>query len=188
MSRRNGLLRGACHRARIRATRWLAMTVSTRATLPVVVPANAGTHNHGRERLRESRRTGPLKTSGATYGSLLSQGRRLPLEKRKRAFADPTELKFAFEICGTKSTSSRTSEPTGRREAPPDDRLHERDPGPITTNFHVVRSYSSNSVHDRRRWLWVPAFAGATVRAPTASSALPPPRRRRRCRRLRASG
>src|SRR5258705_2944970 len=24
----NGLLRGACHRARIRATRWLAMTVS----------------------------------------------------------------------------------------------------------------------------------------------------------------
>jgi hypothetical protein len=24
--RRNGLLRGACHRARIRATRWLAMT------------------------------------------------------------------------------------------------------------------------------------------------------------------
>jgi len=26
-SRRNGLLRGACHRARIRATRWLAMAV-----------------------------------------------------------------------------------------------------------------------------------------------------------------
>src|SRR5258708_32030662 len=26
-SRRDGLLRGACHRARIRATRWLAMTV-----------------------------------------------------------------------------------------------------------------------------------------------------------------
>ena len=26
-ARRNGLLRGACHRARIRATRWLAMTV-----------------------------------------------------------------------------------------------------------------------------------------------------------------
>ena len=25
-ARRNGLLRGACHRARIRATRWLAMT------------------------------------------------------------------------------------------------------------------------------------------------------------------
>ena len=24
--RKNGLLRGACHRARIRATRWLAMT------------------------------------------------------------------------------------------------------------------------------------------------------------------
>src|SRR5207237_9111479 len=27
LSRRDGLLRGACHRARIRATRWLAMTV-----------------------------------------------------------------------------------------------------------------------------------------------------------------
>jgi hypothetical protein len=27
-ARRHGLLRGACHRARIRATRWLAMTVS----------------------------------------------------------------------------------------------------------------------------------------------------------------
>jgi transposase len=26
-ARRNGLLRGACHRARIRATRWLAMTI-----------------------------------------------------------------------------------------------------------------------------------------------------------------
>src|SRR5207237_8487743 len=26
ISRRDGLLRGACHRARIRATRWLAMT------------------------------------------------------------------------------------------------------------------------------------------------------------------
>src|SRR5260221_57261 len=25
-ARRNGLLRGACHRARVRATRWLAMT------------------------------------------------------------------------------------------------------------------------------------------------------------------
>ena len=27
-TRRDGLLRGACHRARIRATRWLAMTAS----------------------------------------------------------------------------------------------------------------------------------------------------------------
>ena len=27
--RKNGLLRGACHRARIRATRWLAMTAVT---------------------------------------------------------------------------------------------------------------------------------------------------------------
>jgi hypothetical protein len=28
---RDGLLRGACHRARIRATRWLAMTISRHA-------------------------------------------------------------------------------------------------------------------------------------------------------------
>ena len=31
--RRDGLLRGACHRAHIRATRWLAMTAPRRATL-----------------------------------------------------------------------------------------------------------------------------------------------------------
>jgi hypothetical protein len=31
------LLRGACHRARIRATRWLAMTASKRATLSTVI-------------------------------------------------------------------------------------------------------------------------------------------------------
>ena len=32
-SRKNGLLRGACHRARIRATRWLAMTWIGRSVL-----------------------------------------------------------------------------------------------------------------------------------------------------------
>jgi hypothetical protein len=31
--RHYGLLRGACHRARIRATRWLAMTIRERAML-----------------------------------------------------------------------------------------------------------------------------------------------------------
>src|SRR6266478_2555603 len=40
--RRYGLLRGACHRARIRATRWLAMTVSELA-IGAWVPAFAGT-------------------------------------------------------------------------------------------------------------------------------------------------
>jgi len=38
--RRNGLLRGACHRARIRATRWLATTVWARS--PLFVPAPNG--------------------------------------------------------------------------------------------------------------------------------------------------
>jgi hypothetical protein len=33
-ARRDGLLRGACHRARVRATRWLAMTVSKHAIAP----------------------------------------------------------------------------------------------------------------------------------------------------------
>jgi hypothetical protein len=61
--------------------------------------------------------------------------------------------------------SSRTSEPTGRREAPPDDRLRERDPGPITTNVHFARSWGRSFVYNRHRWLWVPAFAGTTVRA-----------------------
>src|ERR1700704_6089354 len=38
-ARRDGLLRGACHRARIRATRWLAMTAKhTFATSPRHAP------------------------------------------------------------------------------------------------------------------------------------------------------
>ena len=40
-ARLDGLLRGACHRARIRATRWLAMTRKERATFSQSSPANA---------------------------------------------------------------------------------------------------------------------------------------------------
>jgi hypothetical protein len=40
-ARLDGLLRGACHRARIRATRWLAMTRQERATFSASSPANA---------------------------------------------------------------------------------------------------------------------------------------------------
>jgi hypothetical protein len=40
-----GLLRGACHRARIRATRWLAMTVSNLASSRTS-EARSGTHSH----------------------------------------------------------------------------------------------------------------------------------------------
>jgi hypothetical protein len=49
-SPRDGLLRGACHRARIRATRWLAMTLlgCLKIESSSVVPAKAGTHNHSR--------------------------------------------------------------------------------------------------------------------------------------------
>jgi hypothetical protein len=45
-ARRDGLLRGGCHRARIRATRWLAMTtqqpVGPLATTPKVRPRRMG--------------------------------------------------------------------------------------------------------------------------------------------------
>jgi hypothetical protein len=39
---RDGLLRGACHRARIRATRWLAMTVSPGVSAFVVIVRESG--------------------------------------------------------------------------------------------------------------------------------------------------
>src|SRR6266478_3375145 len=42
-SRQHGLLRGACHRARIRATRWLAMTVSRCTTLTLARKGEAWT-------------------------------------------------------------------------------------------------------------------------------------------------
>src|SRR6267378_174726 len=53
--RKNGLLRGACHRARIRATRWLAMTVYfgfskieyKHATLSVVIAREGACEGYG---------------------------------------------------------------------------------------------------------------------------------------------
>src|SRR5205823_8805333 len=42
ISRQHGLLRGACHRARVRATRWLAMTVPRRATPQLSSPGLTG--------------------------------------------------------------------------------------------------------------------------------------------------
>src|SRR5438067_3528382 len=56
-----GLLRGACHRARIRATRWLAITVSTRATFPIVVARLDRAIQYSRgacDRIENPRRTG----------------------------------------------------------------------------------------------------------------------------------
>ena len=47
-------------------------------------------------------------------------------------------------------SSSRTSEQS------------ERDPGSITTNVRVARSWSHSIAYDRHWWLWVPAFAGTT--------------------------
>jgi hypothetical protein len=45
--RKDGLLRGACHRARIRATRWLAMTgFEPRALSLPLFPANLASRGH----------------------------------------------------------------------------------------------------------------------------------------------
>jgi hypothetical protein len=54
---------------------------------------------------------------------------------------------FEIESRAT-STSSRTSERS------------ERDPGPITTNGYVARTWGRSSVYNMHRWLWVPAFRG----------------------------
>src|ERR1700730_6631120 len=43
-------------------------------TAHIVVPANAGTHNHRPVLLRESRRTASPKTTAAAYGSRLKAG------------------------------------------------------------------------------------------------------------------
>src|SRR5260221_1059549 len=59
------------------------------------------------------------------------------------------------------STSSRTSEPTGRREAPPDDRLRERDPGPITRNGQIARRRDRSPIL-RYAWVVMGPFAGRT--------------------------
>src|SRR5436309_7951547 len=48
-----GLLRGACHRARVRATRWLAMTEK-----PILTTPDAPRSRRGRGILRRRRRTG----------------------------------------------------------------------------------------------------------------------------------
>src|ERR1700738_5067956 len=45
-------------------------------TAHIVVPANAGTHNHRPVLLRESRRTASPQTTAAAYGSRRSPGRR----------------------------------------------------------------------------------------------------------------
>jgi hypothetical protein len=56
-----------------------------------------------------------------------------------------------------------------------------RDPGPITTNVRVVRSWSHSVVYDKHRWLWVPAFAGTTKGCLTFELGKPrKPRRHRR--------
>src|SRR5258708_7921811 len=52
-TRKNGLLRGACHRARIRATRWLAMTLRD------VAP-----HSRGAMRPRFANKSRPVKIRG----------------------------------------------------------------------------------------------------------------------------
>jgi len=98
-ARRDGLLRGACHRARLRATRWLAMTVSRRATLPAVIARLDRAIQYSEASVIESRSCGVLDTPHARGMTTVCEAR---LVRRS-------------------STSERA----------PDDRLRERDPGPI---------------------------------------------------------
>src|SRR5436190_7431199 len=67
---------------RLRGKEALCITLMLKTGRPVmivVVPANAGTHNHRRLLLRKA--TGRvLKDNAAAYGSLLSQGRRDDVE------------------------------------------------------------------------------------------------------------
>jgi hypothetical protein len=52
----------------------------------------------------------------------------------------------------------------GLSERVPDDRLRERDAGPITEDHVVERGWSHNVLYNEALWLWVPAFAGTTAR------------------------
>src|SRR5258706_6910400 len=61
-SRRSGLPRGACHRARIRATRWLAMTASKRAKHSAVIAREAGRSSIPETLMIESKGRGVLDT------------------------------------------------------------------------------------------------------------------------------
>jgi len=108
--------------------------------------------------------------------------------RHPRATASPLSLEVrALRCTCTAGRASKDERPgpssfeTHRfRDAPQDDgdRLFEklnrtlrrrpgqakREPGPITTNVHVARSSGRSSVYNRHRWLWVPAFAGTTLR------------------------
>ena len=52
----------------------------------------------------------------------------------------------------------------GSRERAPDDRLRERDPGPITTDACCRHRCGASFAQHGHSWLWVPAFAGTTLR------------------------
>jgi hypothetical protein len=73
---------------RLRGKEALCITLMLKTGRPVmivVVPANAGTHNHRRLLLRKA--TGRvLKDNAAAYGSLLSQGRRDDVEIEELAY------------------------------------------------------------------------------------------------------
>jgi hypothetical protein len=103
---RHGLLRGACHRARVRATRWLAMTRLRRLRRCLkfesscVVPAHAGTHNHRPQGLCKSRRT--ASSNYARHGVWVPV-RRNDVErlhpKLSRDFRAPAAISHARRRC-----------------------------------------------------------------------------------------
>ena len=72
-------------------------------------------------------------------------------------------------------TSSPDKRANGSRECAPDDKLRERDPGSITTNVRVARSWGGSSIYKNQRWLWVRAFARTTQSGHARGSFLPSP-------------
>src|SRR5439155_5019759 len=87
-------------------------------------------------------RHSPRPLLGERYLANLGRSRRGNAESYLNCFGS---LKIESEAT---STSSRTSERS------------ERDPGSITTNGYVARTWGRSSAYNMHRWLWVPAFRG----------------------------
>ncbi|MEH2570545.1 hypothetical protein V1289_010172 [Bradyrhizobium sp. AZCC 2289] len=98
---RDGLLRGACHRARIRATRWLAMTGDE--TSDTYLKQLAGTHPRSR---------GAIRPSFASFSTLVKcRGRR---EDRVRAAPAVSCAKCTKENAHEHTGSAETLRPSPR--------------------------------------------------------------------------
>src|ERR1700694_1276716 len=128
------------------------MTLPT--TLPLVVPAHAGTHTPCRLNWARGQ-TASAVTSAGGYGSLLSQGRR---EERIRA--DHKHLTLpAAAYWVARSSRAMTAEYDAADYASTCRPRARGDPYAVSSQLGTrADGFRSNE----RRWLWVPAFAGTT--------------------------